>query len=117
MKIPENSNKDDLKNIVYYKSIMQVVFLFGVINFFLLVIFGYLNNCIFLLWDTRISGVQQFITFIGAISIILFFTMRKEKYENKKIKFNVKRKLVIVLIEIGICLFLTLISAFMVNNL
>jgi hypothetical protein len=116
MKIPEDSNKDDLKNVIYYKNIMQAVFLFGVISFFSLGIFGYFNNCIFLLWNTRVLGVQQFITFVAVISASLFFTLRKEKYENNKMKFNVEKKLVIVLMEIGVCLILTLISAFMVNN-
>lgn len=110
----DNINKDAFNEVLYFKNIMSIVYLFCFICFFSLTIFGYLKNCIFTPWEARVLGVQTYITLLIILSLSEFFKYKKEKYKIKKTKISIRRKLILVLSILIFSLISTLISAYLI---
>jgi len=56
---------------------------------FVIAIFGYLRNCIFLKMEARVSGVIGFVIFIVIMVLINLFTSEKNSYKlRKKFKYE-----------------------------
>lgn len=110
----DNINKDSFNEVLYFKNIMSIVYLFCFICFLSLTIFGYLKNCIFTTWRARILGVQTYITLLIILSLPEFFKYKKDKYKIKKTKLNIRKKLILVLSMLVFSLISTLISAYMI---
>lgn len=81
--------------------------------FFSLTIFGYFNNCTFLSNKGRISGIQQYITYLLFFVLLSYFIGRKDKYKVKKEKLNFKKDINFTFATITICLILTLVCTFL----
>lgn len=109
-----NINNNSINEVLYYKNIMSIVYLFCFICFFSLTIFGYLKNCIFTPWKARVLGVQTYITLLIILSLPEFFKYKKGKYKIKKSKFNIRKKLILILSILIFSLISTLISAYMI---
>ncbi len=110
----DNINKDDFNEVLYFKNIMSIVYLFCFICFLSLTIFGYLKNCIFTPWKARVLGVQTYITLLIILSLPEFFKYKKNKYKIKKTKLNIRKKLILVLSMLVFSLISTLISSYII---
>lgn len=97
-----------------YKSIMTIMFLLGTISFLGLTIFGYLNNCKFLPWEARVTGVQSYITFLILFALINFYGSTSGKNKIKLEKLNVKKEVVWMCILLFMCIALTLVAVLVI---
>lgn len=73
----EKDEKIDKKKIVQTSIIAFVCS-------FVMTIFGYVKNCVFLEMENRISGALQFLIFIAIIAFINLFKSEKDAYKLKK---------------------------------
>ena len=80
---------------------------------FVMTIFGYIQNCIFLKIEDRILGVKQFLIFIAIMAIINLFTSEKNIYHLKK-KFKYEKYLIQTRIIILISILIILINTFLI---
>ncbi|GEM_PF-496406 len=110
----DNINKDAFNEVLYFKNIMSIVYLFCFICFLSLTIFGYLKNYIFTPWKARVLGVQTYITLLIILSLPEFFKYKKNKYKIKKRKLNIRKKLILVLSMLVFSLISTLISSYII---
>lgn len=94
------------------KKIVQTSILAFICSF-IMTIFGYLKNCIFLEVENRISGVQQFLTFIVIMGFIILFTSEKDIYTLTK-KFKYDKYLINTRFIILISILATLINTFLI---
>ena len=105
---------EDFKENEIYKEISVYVTIFAFILTFAISIFGYINNCTFLLMKSRISGVQQFITSLFVLLLINILLQDKKLYKLKK-KFKYKRYLLTTFSIVGFSVLTTLIITFLNN--
>jgi len=110
----DNINNNSINEVLYYKNIMSIVYLFCFICFLSLTIFGYLKNCIFTPWKARILGVQTYITLLIILSLPEFFKYKKGKCKIKKTKFNIRKKLILIFSILTFSFLSTLISAYII---
>ena len=107
---------EDSKENEIYKEISVYVTIFAFILIFSISIFGYINNCTFLLMESRISGVQQFTSSLVILLLINILLQDKKLYKLKK-KFKYKRYLLTTFSIVGFSVLTTLIITFFNNIL
>lgn len=78
--------------------------------FFIIGVLGYLLNCKFAPFDSRVAGVQQFVSFFAIFAIFKYIENRKEKHIVKIEKINRKKNTVIVMSALFICITFTIVS-------
>jgi hypothetical protein len=107
---------EDSKENEIYKEISVYVTIFAFILVFAISIFGYINNCTFLLMKSRISGVQQFISYLFVLLLINILLQDKKLYKLKK-KFKYKRYLLTTFSIVSFLVLTTLIITFLNNDI
>lgn len=105
---------EDSKENEMYKEISVYVSIFAFVIIFAISIFGYINNCTFLLMKTRISGIQQFISYLFVLLLINTMLQDKKLHKLKK-KFKYKRYLITTFSIVAFLVLTTLIITFFNN--
>lgn len=105
-----NNESNVKEKLIDYKSKMKNIYLIGFIMFFIIGVLGYLLNCKFAPFDSRVAGVQQFVSFFAIFAIFKYIENRKEKHIVKIEKINRKKNTVIVMSALFICITFTIVS-------